>query len=203
MDHRKKNNRYPWDEGVYGTGNTMPPKSHGGIVALLLILVIFLCGVVSALSLLNIKLVWALNRQAEEQAFIPMSFSDTGEQAPSQSGKQEPSGANDVSLGRNHSSQPPDNSLGLEGNSISRFDQSYFRIPAGLFLTYVDENSDAYAQGIEPGDILLSLDGTAITSQNELETILTSHAAGDTVEAEIYRNGTQINLTLTLMENRG
>ena len=35
MDERKNNN-HPWDDSVYGTGRTEPPKSHGGTVALLL-----------------------------------------------------------------------------------------------------------------------------------------------------------------------
>ncbi len=38
MDERKNNN-HPWDDSVYGTGRTEPPKSHGGTVALLLILI--------------------------------------------------------------------------------------------------------------------------------------------------------------------
>lgn len=202
MDHRKQHDTDPWNDGVYGTGNTMPPKSHGGIIALLLILVIFLCGIVSALSLLNIKLVWELNRQAEEPAFVPMSFSDTDDPLPSLSAGTEPDFANDA-LGRNQASRSGENSLGLEGDSITRFDQSYFRIPAGLYLTYVDEASDAYAQGIQPGDILLSLDGTSVTSQGELETILGAYAPGDTVEAVIYRDGDQIDLTLTLTKHRG
>ena len=40
----------------YETGSTRPPKSHGGLIAFLLILVIFLGGVSSALGLLNIQL---------------------------------------------------------------------------------------------------------------------------------------------------
>ena len=41
MDERKKYN-HPWDDSVYGTGRTEPPKNHGGTMALLLILIIFL-----------------------------------------------------------------------------------------------------------------------------------------------------------------
>ena len=35
MDERKKYN-HPWDDSMYGTGRTEPPKNHGGTVALLL-----------------------------------------------------------------------------------------------------------------------------------------------------------------------
>ena len=56
MDERKQKNIDPWDEAEYGTGNTRPPKSYGGIIAMLLIVVIFLSGIVSVLSFLNVQL---------------------------------------------------------------------------------------------------------------------------------------------------
>ena len=55
MDERKKYN-HPWDDSVYGTGRTEPPKNHGGTVALLLILIIFLCGIITVLGILNVRL---------------------------------------------------------------------------------------------------------------------------------------------------
>ena len=46
----------PWNRGTYQTGSTQPPKSHGGLIAVLLALVIFLGGISSALGILNIRL---------------------------------------------------------------------------------------------------------------------------------------------------
>ena len=34
-----------WDDGVYGTGSTQPPKSHRALLALLLVIIIFLGGI--------------------------------------------------------------------------------------------------------------------------------------------------------------
>lgn len=80
MDERKKyNDIYPWDDAVYGTGNTQPPKSHGGIIALLLIAVIFLTGIVSVLGLMNVKLFRALNEKNEEAQALPFSFQENPE----------------------------------------------------------------------------------------------------------------------------
>ena len=45
------------DSWEYGTGSTQPPKSRGGLVAALLIAVIFLTGIVTVLGILNIRLV--------------------------------------------------------------------------------------------------------------------------------------------------
>lgn len=54
--HNYQNPDHPWDDSVYGTGPTEPPKSRGGIVALLLILIIFLCGIVTVLGILNVRM---------------------------------------------------------------------------------------------------------------------------------------------------
>lgn len=57
-----------WDSGVYGTGCTEPPKSHRALVAVLLVAVIFLGGIATAMSLLNMKLFRELNRQETQNA---------------------------------------------------------------------------------------------------------------------------------------
>ena len=46
----------PWDRGTYQTGSTTPPKSHGGIIAVGLVLAIFLMGVVSILAMMGISM---------------------------------------------------------------------------------------------------------------------------------------------------
>lgn len=74
MEKRRKRDEYEydWDDSVYGTGRTEPPKSRGGLVALMLILVIFLCGVITVLGILNVKLFRQLRVQEEQD--LTMSF---------------------------------------------------------------------------------------------------------------------------------
>ena len=67
-----KDNYYDWDDSVYGTGPTEPPKSRGGILALMLILIIFLCGVVTVLGVLNIKMFKQL--KIRENTDLTISF---------------------------------------------------------------------------------------------------------------------------------
>ena len=61
-----RNQNEPWDPSIYGTGRTQPPKSHGGLIAVLLVAVIFLGGLVSVLGILNVKLFNELNDQPKE-----------------------------------------------------------------------------------------------------------------------------------------
>ena len=49
MNYRSNNEREPWDQGLYETGPTRPPKSHRGLIAVLLVLVILLSGIISVL----------------------------------------------------------------------------------------------------------------------------------------------------------
>jgi len=75
MNDRKHNPIEPWETGSYETGSTRPPKSRGGVIAFLLTAVILLCGISTALGLLNIKLSLQLRNPNNGDADI--SFSNT------------------------------------------------------------------------------------------------------------------------------
>ena len=93
--------------------------------------------------------------------------------------------------------------LGLSGESITKFDRYYFHIPEGLYLSQVDEHSDAYLQGIAPGDILISLNGQIITTQQQLDVLVNGCVIGDQLTAVIYRNGREETISLTVTEFAG
>ena len=93
--------------------------------------------------------------------------------------------------------------LGIEGEALSNFYQHYYRLPAGLYITHVDPGSDAYAKGIEDGDMLLSVDNHRISSMEQLKSLLYDREVGDTVEAVIYRAGQQYRVELILTESKG
>ena len=410
MDYRNNKNPDPWDEGVFGTGNTSPPKSHSGIIALLLILVIFLSGIVSLLSFMNIRLFRELAEQAKQlEKESPMAFSELELQTvtdPSEA-TEEHHLQGDVSISLHQSPQSVDNvpepgamswqdiyqknipsvvtvfstnatgsaqgngivvseqgflvttfctvdsaetitvtlhdgsscsalvvgadpvtdlavlyvdvpglipaefgdsgalrvgdpvatmaaqlggtlsngiisainrdvrflgkdisliqsnvalspasaggplincygqvvginvvhlsteaeaqgfaipsatvkqivdqliahgyvsgrpTLGLSGDTVTAFDQAYFHIPQGLYLSAVEPDSDAHRLGIEPGDILVSLGGQVITTQTQLDTLVNSLDIGDTVTTVFFREGEEQTITLTVTEYTG
>ena len=94
-------------------------------------------------------------------------------------------------------------SIGLSGERVTSFYQHYYRMPAGLYITHIDPNSDANNWGIIPGDILISIDDIRITGPDDLNTALYNYNAGDTVKVVIYRQGIQYQLLLTLTEAQG
>ena len=90
--------------------------------------------------------------------------------------------------------------LGITGEALSGVYQHFYQLPAGLQITGVEKSSDAALKGIRPGDILISIDGVQITSEEILNQILYAHETGDTLEAVIYRNRRQYSVTLTVGE---
>ena len=66
MNYHNQNERDPWEQGIYETGRTRPPKSHGGLIAVLLVVVILLSGIISVLGILNVRLFTQLKTQQEK-----------------------------------------------------------------------------------------------------------------------------------------
>ena len=93
--------------------------------------------------------------------------------------------------------------LGISGENLSLFYQNYYLLPSGLYITSVAPDSPAAQAGIEPGDILLTLDGVRIESQEALDRFLFAHQVGDTVTVTIYRAGQQGSADITLVEDVG
>ena len=67
-------------EGYYGTGSTTPPKDHGGVIALVLVLFISLSGLISILSLMNIEV---FHQPEPTELRSPVTFYVSGDGVPS------------------------------------------------------------------------------------------------------------------------
>ena len=93
--------------------------------------------------------------------------------------------------------------LGIKGESVSIFYQRYYRMPSGIFITELDPASDAAKKGIQTDDILMSINGTQISSMDDLNSVLYTCDVGETVETIIYRAGKQYRVNLTLSEAKG
>ena len=91
-------------------------------------------------------------------------------------------------------------SIGFSGESISLFYQRFYRLPSGMYITDITPGSNAEQVGLQEGDILISVDGTKVYDQSDLDTLLYGYAAGDTVTIIIYRGGYTMQASLTLEE---
>lgn len=143
----------------YRTGRTQPGKSSRGLIAFLLILVIFLCGVVSVLGMMNIRL-FRLLQQKEES---PLSFA-AGDITPL---------------------EPEGDCLTVGGITVQEMPEMYpemYDLPKGLYVVDAPENSP-----VIPGDVLLSFDNTIVGDLAVLNTLQAACTAGQRIEMTFYR----------------
>ena len=89
-------------------------------------------------------------------------------------------------------------SLGISCENVPEAYQRYYRLPAGVYITAVEEGGASQKAGLSAGDILLSINGTRVSSVDDLNSALLSLNAGDAVSVIIYRNQKQYSTTVTL-----
>ena len=90
--------------------------------------------------------------------------------------------------------------IGISGDSLPSYYRTYYRLPEGVYVTSVNEGSDAKAKGIREGDIVTAINGEKICSIDELNTVKNQYAAGDEVTLTIYRSGAYYEVTVTLVD---
>jgi Do/DeqQ family serine protease len=68
----------------------------------------------------------------------------------------------------------------------------------GVVVNQLSRNSAAYKAGLEPGDIVLSVNGTAITDTSQFVRIVADAAIGSTARVEIMREGRRTTLRIPI-----
>lgn len=71
---------------------------------------------------------------------------------------------------------------------------------SGAKIAAVGSDTAAEKAGLQVGDIIVGLDGEAVTSVSVLRTLLADHRSGDTVKLTVSRNGRQIDVSVTFDE---
>ena len=73
----------------------------------------------------------------------------------------------------------------------------------GAFVVEVAPDSGADAAGVEQGDVILSVDGEEITSNDQLGEIVRGHEPGDSIEIVVVREGEEQTLTAEIGRQGG
>ena len=68
----------------------------------------------------------------------------------------------------------------------------------GVVVNQLSRNSAAYKSGLEPGDIVLSVNGTAIGDTSQFVRIIADAAIGSTARIEVLRDGKRTTLRIPI-----
>lgn len=90
--------------------------------------------------------------------------------------------------------------IGIDGESLPATYRIYYRLPDGIYITRVYQNSDAAAKGICEGDIITAINGTEVTTMEQLNRVKNQFTAGDTITLTIYRSGVLYDVEVVLMD---
>lgn len=96
--------------------------------------------------------------------------------------------------------------IGIEYVVIADSVYQFGGIPRGLRVHTVNPNSDAYAKGVLPGDIITHLDGEEVYDAESLSKVMGKKSAGENIVITVYRfdedgDGFSLDIDVTLMEN--
>ncbi len=87
--------------------------------------------------------------------------------------------------------------MGITCYAVTAGDQDGNEI-SGIYVATVSPASDAWAQGLTPGDIITAVNGQSVYQVSDVN--LTGMAVGDSITVTVYRNGETFDLTFQLME---
>ena len=90
--------------------------------------------------------------------------------------------------------------IGIKTGYMSVASRIYFHLPDGVYISYVYENSDAARKGLREGDIITAANGTAVTSEEKLNTVKNQFEAGDVITLTVYRGGVSFDVDVVLMD---
>ena len=113
--------------------------------------------------------------------------------------------------------------LGISAYAINEYVASVNGIPSGILIDSIDSNSTLLDAGVQAGDVITQVEGTAVNSFTALSDVLRNYAPGDQVKMTIFRanrssyggsrysysyggqtvQGSTFEVTVTLMEDTG
>lgn len=90
--------------------------------------------------------------------------------------------------------------IGIGGINLNEITANYYKLPVGIYVQEIYSNTPASKSDLKVGDVITKIDGTEVSTMNELNTIKNKKNIGDEVTLDVYRSGETIQVKLTLGE---
>lgn len=90
--------------------------------------------------------------------------------------------------------------IGISCVDVDELYSRYYNIPQGIWVREVEEESAAEKAGIKVGDVIIGIEGEAVSSIKEMNEIKNKYKAGDEITLTISRSNEDIEIKLVLQE---
>lgn len=90
--------------------------------------------------------------------------------------------------------------LGFTGRTLSPEEAEERGVVPGVYISQVERKSDAYAKGLQSGDVITKCNGKEVFSISDINDIKMGFTSGDTLAFQIYREGRYLDLEIRMME---
>ena len=90
--------------------------------------------------------------------------------------------------------------LGMSFANVSPSVARYYDMVQGVYICSVEEGSCSETAGLQPGDIIIGIDGEAIGTTSELIKAVRSYSAGDSAELTVWRGKEILSVTVVFDE---
>lgn len=90
--------------------------------------------------------------------------------------------------------------IGISGRDIDAKTAEQYKLVEGVYILSVEQFSAAEKSGLKQADIITEVEGKAIKTMDELNSIKNEHKIGDTVTLKIYRDNDYKDIQITLGE---
>ena len=90
--------------------------------------------------------------------------------------------------------------IGITVGAIPENVTSHYDLPTGLYVSAVEEKSDAAEKGIQQGDIITAVNGNPASATSDILTVKNTLSVGDTITFTIWRDGETFDVDVTLVD---
>ncbi len=90
--------------------------------------------------------------------------------------------------------------IGIVAGSVNAEAMELYGMPEGVYISQVNEGSDAKKQGLRVGDVILEVNGIPVTTVAEINAIKEGLQVGDPLDLVIWREGKTLDITIRLVD---
>ena len=91
-------------------------------------------------------------------------------------------------------------SIGITVGAIPEEALEKYSMPEGVYISEVQENSDAAEKGLKKGDIVLEVNGTHVTTPEEIKDIKDQFNVGEVLKMKIWRDGETFEVDVAIVD---